>query len=40
MLIDESGVLMPPTIIVYSAMNVLSFIKVSFMDVDFLVFGA
>jgi len=38
--IDESGVLKSPTIIVWGAMCVLSFSKVSFTYVGALVFGA
>ena len=40
MSIDESGVLMSPTIIVCGAMFVLSFSKVSFMNMGTLVFEA
>ena len=38
--IDESGMLKFPTIIVWSVMCVLSFIKVSLMNVETLAFGA
>ena len=38
--IDESGVLKSPTITVCSAMCVLSFTKISLMNVDALAFGA
>jgi hypothetical protein len=38
--IDESGVLKSPTIIVCGAMCVLSFTKVSSINVDSLAFGA
>jgi hypothetical protein len=38
--VDDSGVLKPPSIIVWGAMCALSFIKVSLMNVDALAFGA
>jgi hypothetical protein len=38
--IDESGVLKFPTIIVWGVKCVLSFTKVSLMNVDALAFGA
>ena len=38
--INESGVLMSPTITVYSAMCAFSFTKVSLVNVDALTFGA
>ena len=38
--IDESGVLKSPTIIVRGAMYVLSFSRISFMNMGALVFGA
>ena len=38
--IAESGVLKPPTIIVWGAMCALSFSKVSFMNVGAFAFGA
>ena len=40
LLIDKSGILKFPTIIVCSAMCALSFNKVSLMKVDALAFGA